>query len=230
MTHGKHARDWARKMFARMPEPGCVSLGPISRPPLVFALWPLPRRISRPCGEAGEGVNCALTSKFENLDMNERSFLKAHSLQRDALARAGRRQRAHYPLRGHRQKELLMRRSMTFGLRAGVALVPMFLGAAASAQVPEAQHAPSAAEDSLGDIRGFQMFELPPSEPRASVAGGVQRLTAQMACRRTQDHRPAHERQDEIDPMITHVISLDHINNGFGLVHSGRSIRSRDIF
>jgi S-(hydroxymethyl)glutathione dehydrogenase/alcohol dehydrogenase len=30
----------------------------------------------------------------------------------------------------------------------------------------------------------------------------------------------------EIDPMITHTLSLDEINKGFDLMHSGESIRS----
>ena len=31
----------------------------------------------------------------------------------------------------------------------------------------------------------------------------------------------------EIDPMITHVLTLDEINKGFDLMHAGESIRSR---
>jgi S-(hydroxymethyl)glutathione dehydrogenase/alcohol dehydrogenase len=34
----------------------------------------------------------------------------------------------------------------------------------------------------------------------------------------------------EIDPMITHVLSLDEINKGFDLIHSGESIRSVVVF
>ena len=30
----------------------------------------------------------------------------------------------------------------------------------------------------------------------------------------------------EIDPMITHVLSLDEINKGFELMHEGKSIRA----
>jgi S-(hydroxymethyl)glutathione dehydrogenase/alcohol dehydrogenase len=30
----------------------------------------------------------------------------------------------------------------------------------------------------------------------------------------------------EIDPMITHTLSLDEINKGFALMHAGESIRS----
>ena len=30
----------------------------------------------------------------------------------------------------------------------------------------------------------------------------------------------------EIDPMITHVLTLDEINKGFDLMHAGKSIRS----
>ena len=34
----------------------------------------------------------------------------------------------------------------------------------------------------------------------------------------------------EIDPMITHVLTLDEINNGFDLMHAGESIRSVVVF
>ncbi|MDP3862284.1 MAG: S-(hydroxymethyl)glutathione dehydrogenase, partial [Phaeovulum sp.] len=34
----------------------------------------------------------------------------------------------------------------------------------------------------------------------------------------------------EIDPMITHVLSLDEINKGFELMRSGESIRSVVVF
>jgi S-(hydroxymethyl)glutathione dehydrogenase/alcohol dehydrogenase len=34
----------------------------------------------------------------------------------------------------------------------------------------------------------------------------------------------------EIDPMITHVLSLDEINKGFDLMHAGESIRSVVVF
>ena len=34
----------------------------------------------------------------------------------------------------------------------------------------------------------------------------------------------------EIDPMITHVLSLEEINKGFDLMHSGESIRSVVVF
>ena len=34
----------------------------------------------------------------------------------------------------------------------------------------------------------------------------------------------------EIDPMITHVLSLDEINKGFELMHEGQSIRSVVVF
>ncbi|NNC47307.1 MAG: S-(hydroxymethyl)glutathione dehydrogenase/class III alcohol dehydrogenase [Sphingomonas sp.] len=34
----------------------------------------------------------------------------------------------------------------------------------------------------------------------------------------------------EIDPMITHVLSLDEINNGFDLMHAGKSIRSVVVY
>jgi S-(hydroxymethyl)glutathione dehydrogenase/alcohol dehydrogenase len=33
-----------------------------------------------------------------------------------------------------------------------------------------------------------------------------------------------------IDPMITHVLTLDEINKGFDLMHAGESIRSVVIF
>jgi S-(hydroxymethyl)glutathione dehydrogenase/alcohol dehydrogenase len=33
-----------------------------------------------------------------------------------------------------------------------------------------------------------------------------------------------------IDPMITHVLNLDDINNGFELMHAGESIRSVVIY
>jgi len=34
----------------------------------------------------------------------------------------------------------------------------------------------------------------------------------------------------EIDPMITHTLSLDDINRGFALMHSGESIRSVVVY
>ncbi len=34
----------------------------------------------------------------------------------------------------------------------------------------------------------------------------------------------------EIDPMITHVLSLEEINKGFDLMHAGESIRSVVVF
>jgi S-(hydroxymethyl)glutathione dehydrogenase/alcohol dehydrogenase len=34
----------------------------------------------------------------------------------------------------------------------------------------------------------------------------------------------------EIDPMITHILSLDEINKGFGLMHAGTSIRSVVVY
>ena len=34
----------------------------------------------------------------------------------------------------------------------------------------------------------------------------------------------------EIDPMITHVLSLEEINKGFDLMHAGKSIRSVVVF
>ena len=34
----------------------------------------------------------------------------------------------------------------------------------------------------------------------------------------------------EIDPMITHVLSLDEINKGFDLMHAGESIRSVVVY
>jgi S-(hydroxymethyl)glutathione dehydrogenase/alcohol dehydrogenase len=34
----------------------------------------------------------------------------------------------------------------------------------------------------------------------------------------------------EIDPMITHTLSLDEINTGFDLMHAGKSIRSVVVF
>jgi S-(hydroxymethyl)glutathione dehydrogenase/alcohol dehydrogenase len=34
----------------------------------------------------------------------------------------------------------------------------------------------------------------------------------------------------EIDPMITHVLTLDEINKGFDLMHAGESIRSVVLF
>ena len=34
----------------------------------------------------------------------------------------------------------------------------------------------------------------------------------------------------EIDPMITHVLTLDEINKGFDLMHSGESIRSVVVY
>jgi S-(hydroxymethyl)glutathione dehydrogenase/alcohol dehydrogenase len=34
----------------------------------------------------------------------------------------------------------------------------------------------------------------------------------------------------EIDPMITHTLSLEDINKGFDLMHEGSSIRSVVVF
>ncbi|MGI9391190.1 MAG: S-(hydroxymethyl)glutathione dehydrogenase, partial [Boseongicola sp.] len=34
----------------------------------------------------------------------------------------------------------------------------------------------------------------------------------------------------EIDPMITHTLTLDNINEGFDLMHAGKSIRSVVVF
>jgi S-(hydroxymethyl)glutathione dehydrogenase/alcohol dehydrogenase len=34
----------------------------------------------------------------------------------------------------------------------------------------------------------------------------------------------------QIDPMITHVLTLDEINKGFALMHEGKSIRSVVVF
>jgi len=34
----------------------------------------------------------------------------------------------------------------------------------------------------------------------------------------------------EIDPMITHTMSLDDINHGFDLMHEGKSIRSVVVY
>ncbi|MBC7505408.1 MAG: S-(hydroxymethyl)glutathione dehydrogenase, partial [Sandarakinorhabdus sp.] len=34
----------------------------------------------------------------------------------------------------------------------------------------------------------------------------------------------------EIDPMITHVLTLEEINRGFDLMHAGESIRSVVVF
>ena len=34
----------------------------------------------------------------------------------------------------------------------------------------------------------------------------------------------------EIDPMITHTLSLDKINEGFDLMHRGESIRSVVVY
>jgi len=34
----------------------------------------------------------------------------------------------------------------------------------------------------------------------------------------------------EIDPMITHTLSLDNINQGFDLMHAGESIRSVVVY
>ena len=34
----------------------------------------------------------------------------------------------------------------------------------------------------------------------------------------------------EIDPMITHTLSLDDINKGFDLMHAGESIRSVVVY
>ena len=34
----------------------------------------------------------------------------------------------------------------------------------------------------------------------------------------------------EIDPMITHTLSLDEINKGFDLMHEGKSIRSVVVY
>ena len=34
----------------------------------------------------------------------------------------------------------------------------------------------------------------------------------------------------EIDPMITHVLPLERINEGFDLMHSGESIRSVVVY
>jgi len=36
--------------------------------------------------------------------------------------------------------------------------------------------------------------------------------------------------QIAIDPMITHVLTLDQINHGFDLMHAGESIRSVVVF
>ena len=33
-----------------------------------------------------------------------------------------------------------------------------------------------------------------------------------------------------IDPMITHVLTLDEINKGFDLMHEGKSIRSVVVY
>jgi S-(hydroxymethyl)glutathione dehydrogenase/alcohol dehydrogenase len=33
-----------------------------------------------------------------------------------------------------------------------------------------------------------------------------------------------------IDPMITHVLSLEEINKGFALMHEGKSIRSVVVY
>jgi S-(hydroxymethyl)glutathione dehydrogenase/alcohol dehydrogenase len=34
----------------------------------------------------------------------------------------------------------------------------------------------------------------------------------------------------QIDPMITHVLTLEEINEGFELMHSGESIRSVVVY
>ena len=34
----------------------------------------------------------------------------------------------------------------------------------------------------------------------------------------------------QIDPMITHVLTLDEINKGFDLMHAGESIRSVVVY
>jgi Zn-dependent alcohol dehydrogenases, class III len=34
----------------------------------------------------------------------------------------------------------------------------------------------------------------------------------------------------DVDPMITHTLSVDEINKGFDLMHSGESIRSVVVF
>jgi S-(hydroxymethyl)glutathione dehydrogenase/alcohol dehydrogenase len=34
----------------------------------------------------------------------------------------------------------------------------------------------------------------------------------------------------QIDPMITHTLTLDDINKGFDLMHAGKSIRSVVVF
>ena len=34
----------------------------------------------------------------------------------------------------------------------------------------------------------------------------------------------------EIDPMITHTLTLDEINKGFDLMHAGESIRSMVLY
>jgi S-(hydroxymethyl)glutathione dehydrogenase/alcohol dehydrogenase len=34
----------------------------------------------------------------------------------------------------------------------------------------------------------------------------------------------------EIDPMITHTLTLDEINKGFDLMHEGKSIRSVVVY
>ena len=34
----------------------------------------------------------------------------------------------------------------------------------------------------------------------------------------------------EIDPMITHILTLDEINKGFDLMHSGESIRAVVVY
>ena len=36
--------------------------------------------------------------------------------------------------------------------------------------------------------------------------------------------------QIQIDPMITHVLSLEEINKGFELMHAGESIRSVVVY
>ncbi|MET3594044.1 Zn-dependent alcohol dehydrogenase, partial [Mesorhizobium shonense] len=38
------------------------------------------------------------------------------------------------------------------------------------------------------------------------------------------------EKKIQIDPMITHTLTLDDINKGFDLMHEGKSIRSVVVY
>ena len=48
--------------------------------------------------------------------------------------------------------------------------------------------------------------------------------------RRATDRRLVYERKIEIDPIITHVLSVQEINKGFDLMYAGKIIRSVVLF